>query len=198
MTGRDIIYIQQDNMGPAAARNKGIEMATGKYLAFIDCDDLWAPNKLQLQMELMHKNASIDIVLGATLQTPITQKIDPENPASDQTGMFKMSLGAALFKKSVFAKVGALDNDLHFGEDLDWFFRARESRVFILIHKEIVQYYRQHAKMISNDNPTVNKNLLRIQKKSIVRRRKAGMKAILKFPKLDNFDEVMKFWQSKD
>lgn len=198
MTGKDIIYIKQDNMGPAAARNKGIELATGKYLAFIDCDDLWTPNKLQLQMELMHKNASIDIVLGATLQTPITQKIDPENQTSDQTGMFKMSLGAALFKKSVFGKVGALDNDLHFGEDLDWFFRARESRVFILIHKEIVQYYRQHAKMISNDNPTVNKNLLRIQKKSIVRRRKAGMKAILKFPKLDNFDEVIKFWQSKD
>lgn len=50
------LYNQENNRGVAEARNKGIKISRGKYIAFLDSDDLWKNNKLQLQIEYMRKN----------------------------------------------------------------------------------------------------------------------------------------------
>lgn len=53
-----IIYVQKENAGPASARNLGIKIATGEYVAFLDSDDIWLPNKLQIQIsEMLDKSA---------------------------------------------------------------------------------------------------------------------------------------------
>jgi len=58
-TDERIIYIRlETNSGAAAARNKGIEMARGSYIAFLDSDDLWYPDKLKKQLDFMKKNNS--------------------------------------------------------------------------------------------------------------------------------------------
>ncbi len=51
--GDKIVYLTQVNQGPAAARNYGISIAKGKYIAFEDSDDLWLPNKLEKQIGFM-------------------------------------------------------------------------------------------------------------------------------------------------
>ncbi|WP_281216945.1 glycosyltransferase family 2 protein [Lysinibacillus capsici] len=50
------VYSLEKNSGAAKARNFGIQVANGKYLAFLDSDDLWDPNKLALQVEFMERN----------------------------------------------------------------------------------------------------------------------------------------------
>lgn len=51
-----IIYKKTKNAGPAAARNFGIELAQGEFIAFLDSDDLWMPEKLELQLKHMQNN----------------------------------------------------------------------------------------------------------------------------------------------
>ena len=52
-------FHEKENGGPATARNLGIEIANGKYIAFLDSDDIWLPNKLNKQVEIMEKNRAI-------------------------------------------------------------------------------------------------------------------------------------------
>ena len=56
--GSKIIYKNKKNEGPASARNIGIELAKGKYLTFLDSDDLWHTDKLKIQVERMEKTGA--------------------------------------------------------------------------------------------------------------------------------------------
>lgn len=56
-----IHYYFQKNQGPAAARNLGIEKAQGEYIAFLDSDDLFLPNKLKVQIAMMQKNPQMNL-----------------------------------------------------------------------------------------------------------------------------------------
>lgn len=57
--GDKIIYLVQENKGPAAARNNGIRHATGDLIAFHDADDIWLPTKLQKQVEFMEQSGTM-------------------------------------------------------------------------------------------------------------------------------------------
>ena len=52
------IYIvsNNENLGVAKSRNKGIEKSNGKFIAFLDCDDIWLPEKIELQHKFMNEN----------------------------------------------------------------------------------------------------------------------------------------------
>jgi glycosyltransferase involved in cell wall biosynthesis len=60
--GNDIHWIYQQHRGPSAARNAGIVMSHGEFIAFLDADDLWPPGKLQAQVELLLASPAADIV----------------------------------------------------------------------------------------------------------------------------------------
>jgi glycosyltransferase involved in cell wall biosynthesis len=64
---RDVLYLRQDNAGASSARNTGIKASGGDWLAFLDADDLWDPEKLELQIAALEENPEADFALTAAL-----------------------------------------------------------------------------------------------------------------------------------
>jgi glycosyltransferase involved in cell wall biosynthesis len=59
-------YVYQENQGPAEARNRGLELASGGYVAFFDSDDVWLPNHLRVCAEALNANPEVDWVFAAS------------------------------------------------------------------------------------------------------------------------------------
>lgn len=77
----NVIYIRNEiNMGAAASRNKGVSLARGKYIAFLDSDDYWLPHKLSRQLDALEAKQRVLCSTARELMTPdgtLTGKIIP-------------------------------------------------------------------------------------------------------------------------
>ena len=66
-----VVYVtNQVNMGAAMSRNRAMEMARGKYIAFLDSDDIWLPGKLKKQVEVLEKSGNVLCCTARSLMTP--------------------------------------------------------------------------------------------------------------------------------
>jgi len=173
----NIRYVFQPNSGSPAARNTGLRMANGNVISFIDADDLWSNNKLSLQLKHLDNNSSAEIVLGH-LQFLLYRITDSNKHGWEVSSdpQITLNLGSGVFRKSVFDKVGLFDETLHYCDDWDWFMRAKELGVSMLIHKEVTLLYRRHKHNLTNQKKMGDSYLIRIFKNSIDRRRqKSGL-----------------------
>ncbi len=184
---KDVIYTFQSNKGPAAARNTGIGVAQGDFIAFLDADDLWPPDRLKTQVQYFIANPNTEVVLGRTRCTGlITDNIRFEG--ADNT-MVNVCLGSGLFRKSVFDKVGLLDESLRYYEDHDWFLRAREQGVSMIILRRVTLLNRRHLNSTSRTWKKTDPTMIQVLKKSLERRRNHynGCAPLLK--KFSDYDE---------
>jgi glycosyltransferase involved in cell wall biosynthesis len=170
-----IRYIRQDNRGPAAARNAGIRLARAEVLAFIDADDLWPAGKLQRQLALLGSDSSVDIVMGYTqpmIMTHRTEHLAELQPVLSPR--LTLSVGASLYRRSVFQRFGAFDEAIRGAEDLDWMLRAREAGARIEVVNAVTLLYRENPGSLTHEKNPVQLDFFRILKRSLDRRRAAG------------------------
>jgi len=168
-TGQNITLIAQSNQGVAAARNTGLQRASGDLIGFLDADDQWCPNKIELQLQTLREEPDIQLVMGLLL--PVDKDMKPLNEP-----MFLMLPGVLLLRREVLDEVGTFDEQLAHGEDIDWLLRCMEQGFQIKIINEVILHYRRHDNNLTNDRETANKFFLKVLKKSLDRRRKdAGL-----------------------
>jgi glycosyltransferase involved in cell wall biosynthesis len=174
-TGLPGCYRYQTNQGPGAARNHGLTLASGGWIAFLDADDLWLPDKTSRQMQVFDAYPQAGGVWGHTIT--FAGDISPsESPASlVAPAQPAMLLQSMLFRRTVIQQVGLFPPELRLGEDMDWLLRALEQSVQIVIHPNLVTYYRRHATNLTFDKTQVSRTIPMLIKRSLDRQRAQGM-----------------------
>jgi len=171
-----VCVLRQPNGGPASARNLGIARSSGELIGFLDADDLWTRRKLELAVPLFRADPDLEVVQGLTQETRIVRNANGIALFENFLEPFlSVSLGSALFRRTVFDRIGTLDSDLRFAEDLDWFIRARALGVPMLFVNSVMQIARRHGDNITWGKNMQEKNFLKILKRSLDRRRQAGL-----------------------
>jgi len=169
-----VCYHYQENSGIAKTMNKGLQLAKGELITFLDADDWWSDFKLGLQLKLL-KESSAQFVAGYV--QPVRLDDTGGNlhfiPVKEPYSI--LNLGSALFHSSVFKKIGYFDADYKILGDWDWFLRAREASVEMLIHPDVVLYYFLHENNITKQRTALQHDSMKLFKKSLDRRRKAGL-----------------------
>jgi glycosyltransferase involved in cell wall biosynthesis len=170
--GERVRYVHQLHRGAPAARNQGVRVASGNVIAFLDADDLWAEDKLAVQLPLLQADRELQIILGHT-QLLRRAGTEGEKTAFQPWGEPRLapSVGSAIVRREAFECVGVFDETQQYCDDVDWFLRVRESGVGMWVHPEVVLYYRRHEANITNNPGGGHRDLLRALKKSLDRRR---------------------------
>jgi len=154
--GERIRYVYQDNAGLSSARNTGLRFATGKYILFLDADDVLGDDTLEPRVRFLDQNPSVDIAmcrsrfLGAKGWLP-WQKEWLRSDRDIFSHLLVSNLGpphAFLIRKRVVEQIGWFDLSLRACEDYDYWFRAATAGFCIRPSPGYV-YYRKHTLSMS-------------------------------------------------
>lgn len=174
--GSRIRYERQPNAGQSAARNRGVSLARGTLLAFLDDDDYWAPGKLGLQLKAMGADPTLEAVFGH-----VRQFVSPELPAEIASRVRYHAevmpghiAGAMLIRRGAFERVGPFDPQWQVGEFIQWYARAVEVNLRTTMLPDVVLHRRLHDENQGIKQRAESIQYVRILKAALDRRRSSG------------------------
>ncbi len=145
------IYLE--HVGIAGARNTAVKDAKGKWIAFLDSDDLWKEDKLQMQVEYLRDHPDCRIVYSefSNFTDIPEEQLDERQKELLQTDDIKWYLPSALVDASLFAEVGLFDKTWEPNDDTEWNFRLKFYNINMehCVH-EVLYLRRVHVSNISN------------------------------------------------
>ena len=168
-------YVEQFNSGPAAARNHGVSLAKGDFVAFLDADDLWHQEKLSKQMTQFQAKPELAVCV-----THLNHFEDSKFGRKDilyqgQRRLYNIHgyvTQTLLTRRTTFEKVGIFDHTLRHGDANDWFMRVADCGLFVELLQEVLVYRRIHSTNFRCQGVSANLDEhLKIIKASLDRRR---------------------------
>ena len=149
-------YFLQANQGHAAAKNAGIAAARGEFIAFLDADDLWLPNKLSMQIGYLLQHPQVGYVIA---RMHVIVETGAEWPAHLNREHYLQDPvcylpSALLMRKNIIHKVGLFDLRYRYSDDGDWFLRANDVGVPMAVIPQVLVQKRIHSLNQSHERPT--------------------------------------------
>ena len=171
-----ISYLFQENGRLGKARNTGIQNSRGTLIAFLDSDDLWLPQKLELQVRA-HELTAADVVFTGAYVFWEDNVADETNPFPIMSGRFSgtemldlllklnfIPVMSVLMKREAFAESGLFEEAAryHGCEDYDlWLKLAKRGAAFYGMEERLVRY-RRHPSAMTHKDSNVLKPMLRV------------------------------------
>ena len=165
----------QANAGPAAARNLGLRAASGPFVAFLDQDDLWHPEKLTRQMARFEARPELDVSVAHVQRFWTAELPEQEQKFRDHRAAAALPgyiTGTLLARRRVFDVVGPFDAHVRFADSMEWFLRARERGVVSELLLDVLLQHRMHGRNLSQAEAAGSRDeFLRVLKTSLDRQR---------------------------
>ena len=172
-----ITYIEQPNSGQARARNRGLAVARGDYVALLDDDDLWPPDKLAWQVGALESQRDATVVAGGIvcigtggerLKTQHRQPVGVFSFDALFRGCPIISPGQTLIRASALREAGGMDARFWGADDYDlWFRMARLGRIIGTARPSL--FYRIHGANASADTSRLLLNALLVVREHLKR-----------------------------
>jgi glycosyltransferase involved in cell wall biosynthesis len=183
-----VVYLEQSNRGPSATRNLGVSASRGDFVAFLDPDDLWHPDKLARQMGCFEACPELDLCVA---HVKLFWAAELQGEAMRLRGQARGNIvpgfttGTLLTRRKFFYAVGDFDAALWFGDATDWFLRAANRRAVMELLPDVLLYHRMHATNLTRRRIDASRDeFLGIVKRSLDYRRHAGRRLkSLQFPR---------------
>ena len=131
---RQILYIYKANGGAASARNAGFKISKGRYVAFLDCDDLWLPRKLETSVDFLDNHSETGFVYNRAMNIDKEGNNLQLSKGRCYSGMISEKLvlrnfimnSSPVARRECFKKVGLFDEKLFYPADWDMWLRISE------------------------------------------------------------------------
>lgn len=168
-------YYYQENQGPAAARNHGIEKAKGDWIAFLDSDDEWLPGKLASQLDFFNQNPSYRICQTEELWIRNGRRVNPMKKHQKHGGwifsrclpLCIVSPSAVMLHREVFEETGLFDAEYPVCEDYELWLRIAAKFPIGLVEKPGLLKYGGHEDQLSHKLPAMDQYRIRALDKII-------------------------------
>jgi glycosyltransferase involved in cell wall biosynthesis len=142
-------YYSQQNRGPGAARNVGMSNARGKYIAFIDADDMWLPLKLEKQVAVLERDSNIGAVYCDNYYVDKERRLLPERKRKVRLPRGQVTLdlfyryfiytSSIVVRRSCIEKTGHFREDIFVGEDYHYFLRLSAICEIDLVDEKLLE-----------------------------------------------------------
>ncbi len=136
----NIKLINKNNGGVSTARNAGLALAKGKYIALLDSDDEWLSEKLEKQLKVFSDDKGISFIGGLIYKPTIIKQEIIEITVSKLIFKNYFQPSTVMFKKEVVDKVGFFDESQKYAEEGNYFMRIANLFKCVLLNEQLVNY----------------------------------------------------------
>src|SRR3989338_382648 len=172
-----IRYESERKIGVSATRNKGIRMTQGEYVAFLDDDDVWFPEKLEDQIRVMKQRPELAFVSSAMKVIDEAGVVGARKPVlipsvTDFRSLLEnnyLVVSNVLVKRAILDEIGFFDEELLVGcEDYDLWLRIAECYSFAML-ENVGGLYQVHANQMSQNIENIYRNKIAVYSKVLAR-----------------------------
>ncbi len=177
-----LIYIKQANQGPSAARNHGIEIANGDWIAFLDADDHWPKDKMALQIAALKREPSLQLIAGDMAETDQQGNVRVDSVLAKHqlleqfqglagrplnnalTALVDKNFiptGTVLVKRAALKQAGGFNPAIRFGEDLELWAKIACHHPITCLPQRLM-YRRQHGANATQNTGPMLEDLVKV------------------------------------